>query len=179
MKLEEKQIATKQVYNGKIICVHEDTVELPNKKLAKREVVYHPGGVGILAFHENKIALVKQYRYPYQKNLYEIPAGKIEANEPILETAKRELKEEVGMAEAELTYLGYFYPSPGYFNEIIHLYLAENGIVHANQLDQDEFLELIWIDFQDVKEKIRKGEIVDAKTIIAIYYYNQKVNCIL
>lgn len=165
----EKTITSKQIYDGKIIRVRVDQVLLPNDKIADREVVEHNGGVGVVALDENEnIILVKQFRKPYDCELLEIPAGKLDPGEDPLECGKRELEEETGMLTDDFTDLGKMYPSPGYCNEIIHIYFAQDlkqGEVH---LDEDEFLNTVKIPFEKAVDMVFNNEITDAKTIVGI-----------
>lgn len=167
--LEEKTISTKQIFHGKIIDVNLTEVELPNGKTAQREIVNHPGAVGILAItDENKIILIKQFRKAIEKTIIEIPAGKLEKNEDPKVCAYRELKEETGYIAKDMIPLGKIYTSPGFANEVIYLYKAEGLIADIAEPDEDEFLELLELSFTEIKELIDYGEFFDAKTLIAI-----------
>lgn len=166
----EKTIKTDKLYQGKIINLRIDTVELPNQKYSKREIIEHSGGVAILAIHDDKIILVEQYRKAVEKNLYEIPAGKIEPNEDPLEGAKRELIEETGYEAQNLKFILNFYSSPGFSNEMIHLFIADSFNFVGACPDEDEYIETIEIPIEDAFSMVLKGEIVDAKTIIALLY---------
>lgn len=169
MHLYEKTLDSLVIHNGKIITVTEDTVELENGKTAKREVVHHHGGVSIVPITDNdEIILVKQFRYPIQEVILEIPAGKLEKDEDHFECGKRELLEETGAVASQYTYLGLLYPTTGYDTEKIHMYLAK-GLTFAKQdLDADEFLDVVKIPFDKVVEMIMSNEIKDAKTQIAV-----------
>lgn len=169
MNLEEKTLDNSVVYDGKIIKLVLKDVLLPNGKTAKREVVAHSGGVGVIALTENnEILLVKQFRSPYEKVVTEIPAGKKEAGEDPLECGKRELLEETGFIAKEFCSLGELLPSPGYCGEIIYLFLA-TGLTKANQnLDEDEFLTFEKVDFDKAVSMVLSGEISDSKTQVAI-----------
>src|SRR5699024_2850455 len=125
MNFEEKTMKSEKIYEGKIVNLRIDTVELPDKKYSKREIVEHPGAVGIIPLDdENSIILVKQFRKAVEKFLLEIPAGKLEVNEEPRETATRELKEETGIDSNKMEYLLEFHTSPGFSNEKVHLFLA-------------------------------------------------------
>ena len=169
MDKQEKTISSEVIYDGKVIHVRKDKVLCPNGKESYREIVDHHGGVGVLAFLEGKIALVKQYRYAYQEELYEMPAGKLEKDEDPSEGGKRELEEEVGYVADKFVYLGKMYPSCGYTNEIIYLYKAENLRKTHTHLDEDEFVEVFWFSLEEIKKMVKSGQIVDAKTICALY----------
>ena len=169
MNLEEKTLDNSVVYDGKILKLVLKDVLLPNGKTAKREVVAHSGGVGVIALtKDDEILLVKQFRSPYEKTVMEIPAGKKEPGEDPLECGKRELLEETGFTAEEFIPLGELYPSPGYCGEIIHLFLAI-GLNKSNQnLDEDEFLTVLKIPFSEALDMVMSGEICDSKTMVAI-----------
>lgn len=169
MNLEEKTLDNSVVYDGKILKLVLKDVLLPNGKTAKREVVAHSGGVGVIALtKDDEILLVKQFRSPYEKTVIEIPAGKKEPGEDPLECGKRELLEETGFTAEKFIPLGDLYPSPGYCGEIIHLFLAI-GLNKSNQnLDEDEFLTVLKIPFSKALDMVMSGEICDSKTVVAI-----------
>lgn len=169
MIFQEKTMKSDKVYEGKIINLRVDTVELPDKKYSKREVIEHPGSVAVVGITEDdKLVLVKQYRKPVERFLLEIPAGKIEINEEPRETAIREFKEETGYDAKSLEYLIEIYPSPGITNEKIHLFLATDLVQAEMELDTDEFIEIEEIDYVQLSKMANRGEIMDAKTLIAI-----------
>lgn len=169
MNLEEKTLSRDYAYKGRIINLRVDEAELPNGTTAKREVVEHNGGVCVVALTEdNEILLVKQFRYPYQEVIYEIPAGKRDGDENPLDCGMRELKEETGMTAEKFIPLGELYPSPGYCGEIIWMYAAVGLFAGENDLDEDEFLEVEKIPLSKVVEMIMSGEIKDAKTQAAV-----------
>ncbi|MEG0254688.1 MAG: NUDIX hydrolase [Vagococcus sp.] len=174
-KFEEKTIKREMIYNGKIIDVVVDDVLLPNGGTSKRELVFHNGGVGILAItKEKKMIFVKQFRKVLEKSILEIPAGKIEKDETDpLKTAKRELEEETGYQCKKIEEIARFVPSPGFCNEMLYMYEAKELIKIDNPLpqDEDEFLELIELSLEEAKEKVATGEICDAKTMYAILYW--------
>ena len=167
MDLREEHVSSKTLFEGRIIKVTLDQARLPDGKLAEREVCYHPGGVGVLALDEdNTVYLVQQYRYPIDRILLEIPAGKMDrANEDQAVAAARELSEETGLEADELTYLGYTLASPGFCDEALHMFLAR-GLHHKKQhLDEDEFLNVVTMPFDRLVEQVMSGEITDAKTV--------------
>lgn len=168
MKFKEETLNKNYVYNGKILSLRVDDVALCDGTPAVREIVEHSGGAAILFEKENKILFVKQYRYAFGKEIYEIPAGKIDKGESPEQTAKRELIEECGFLPEKLTLLFKAYPSPGYTEEIIYIYKAENCVKTSTHLDDGEFLDAIWIDKKTVKQMITDGEICDAKTLLAL-----------
>ena len=170
MELYEKKIDSKNLFTGKVIKLYLDNVMLPNKKIATREKVSHPGAVGIVPVNkESKLILVEQYRYPVESTLLEIPAGKLDKGEDPADCAGRELHEEIGATGGKLIHLASFYTSPGFSDEILHLYLATDFERKENKLDEDEFLHVYVMDLGDTVSLIKKGKIMDAKTIIGIF----------
>lgn len=169
MQFEEKTLLNENIYTGKIIEVNLKTVELPNGKKGKREIVNHPGGVAILAYKDkDTILLVEQFRKPLERNLLELPAGKIERGEEPKICGIRELEEETGYKANKFSYLGKIVTSPGFCDEYIYLYKAEDLYKGSTGLqDEDEFIDVKELKIDIVKEMIKKGEIIDAKTISA------------
>ena len=168
MDLMERMVESTTIFEGKIIKVTLDKAELPDGNLAAREVVYHPGGVAVLALDENNnVALVRQFRYPIQQLLLELPAGKLDhgTEEDHLLGAKRELSEETGLEAAEWTYLGHMLVSPGFCDEALHMYLARNLTRVDQHLDEDEFLDVVTMPFDQLLQQVMDGTIVDAKTV--------------
>ena len=172
MIFKEKTVDEKNIFIGKIIEVDLQTVEMPNGRKAKREIVKHPGGVGILAFKdENTILLVEQYRKPIETSILEIPAGKIEKGEEPRKCGIRELEEETGYKSNKFEFMGKIVSSPGFCNEYIYIYKAEDLYKGRNDIgDEDEFINVHEINTEKVKQMIKKGEIIDAKTICAFMY---------
>ncbi len=169
MDLRETTLSSKTVFDGRILHVRLDTVELPGGRQASREVVDHPGGVCVLALDgEGRALLVRQFRYPYKEILRELPAGKLEYGEDPERAAVRELREETGAVPGRFQSLGELYPSPGYCGEIIRMYLAQDLTFGEMDLDEDEFLTLERVPFGDLVEQVLSGEIKDAKTIAAV-----------
>lgn len=166
MELVEKKIRSEEIFSGRILHVHRDTVLLPNGKTAFREVADHPGGVAIVALTEdNEVFLVEQYRYAFSRNMLEIPAGKREAGEAPFITAQRELLEEIG-ATAEHWYdLGTVIPSPGCYGETLYLYMAEGLRFTEQCLDEDEFLNVKKMPLADLVALCLDGTVADAKTV--------------
>ncbi len=177
MDFTEKTINQSIIYKGKIVTLRVDDAQLPNHKLAKREVIVHPGGVTIAALTDaDELLFVRQFRYPYGKVLLEIPAGKLEAGENPLEAGKRELREETGATAQNYTSLGVQYPSPGYCDEILHLYLATDLCFGDANPDEDEFLSVEKIPLDRAVEMVLAGEIPDGKSqtiILKIYALRQ------
>ncbi len=168
MDLTEKTIKSEPVFKGRVIDLRVDTVTLPDSNTSTREVIAHPGGVCVLAVDDEKnVFMVRQYRYPTKQVLLEIPAGKLEYGEDYFEAAKRELEEEAGVIAENYIYLGYFYPTPAYCEEKIHMYFASGLTKTKQNLDDEEFLEVEKIFFDKLLEMISKGEIIDGKTALA------------
>lgn len=179
MNFEEKTMKSEKVYEGKIVNLRIDTVELPDKKYSKREIVEHPGVVGAIPITDDGyMILVKQFRKAVEKPLLEIPAGKIEINEEPKESALRELHEETGYIPNKMKYLFEFYTSPGFSNEKVYLFLATELIQGEVIPEVDENIKIIKFKIEDLMDMVNRGEINDGKTVIAIMYaekyYNQK-----
>ena len=169
MDLTEKRISGEEKYNGVIISVTLDTVELCDGKQTLREVVHHPGGVGVLPMDEDgNVYMVRQYRYPVGAPVLETPAGKIDHHDEHIATAERELSEETGFSADEYIDLGCCYTSPGYTDEIIHVYLARGLHKGKSHLDEGEFLNVEKLPFDALFGMVMRNEIIDAKTIIAV-----------
>ncbi|MCF2670346.1 MAG: NUDIX hydrolase [Butyricicoccus sp.] len=172
MDMTEKTVSQQYQFHGRIVQLRVDEITLPNGKPAMREVVEHPGGVGILPIDdEGNIILVRQYRYCFGEAILEMPAGKRDhgPDENHYLCGVRELKEETGCTAREMVYLGEMYPSPGITTEVTHLYAARGLIQGECQPDEDEFLELVRLPIREVERMIDAGEIRDAKTIAAMY----------
>lgn len=171
-KKREKTLSSKEVYKGKILDVFLDEVELPSGRISHREVIRHCHAAAVLAFNDkNEVILEDQYRYPYDDIITEIPAGKGDEGETGEETARRELEEETGYRADTLEELGLFYPSVGYTDEAIHLYLAKDLVKTHQHLDEGEELEYYFVPFEKLCDMIRNGEIADGKTVAAVGYY--------
>ena len=169
MELTEKTIDSREIFKGRIIRVRLDTVRLPNGKEGIREVVEHPGGVAILAIDsEDHVLLVRQYRYPFERVMTEVPAGKREPGEPPFITAQRELQEEVGATADTWTELGTLIPSPGCYGETLYLYMAQDLHFGATHPDEDEFLEPLRVPLDEAVRQCMDGTLTDAKTVAAI-----------
>jgi ADP-ribose pyrophosphatase len=169
MDLTEKTIARKDVFKGKVITVHEDTVLLPNGETSRREEVDHHGGVCIAILDdENRLYFVRQYRYAYSSTILELPAGKLESGEDPFEAAKREQTEETGTTGKNYISLGKIYPSPGYTNEIISLWACRVSETGSMKLDEDEFVEVEKINIDTAVKMVLSNEIPDSKTQIGI-----------
>ena len=175
MKKEEKTLKKNLVYDGKIMRVYNDDVLAANNIKTTREIIVHKGGVCVLAVVDGKIPLVKQYRYAFGKEMYELPAGKLETNENPYEAGLRELEEEVGLKAESLTSFGFIYPSPGYTNEIDYFYVANKVTKTERHLDPDEDIDVTYFSLEKLLEMIESNEINDAKTISLILKYNESI----
>ncbi|MFW5982270.1 MAG: NUDIX hydrolase [Halanaerobiaceae bacterium] len=172
MTQEEKTVNSKRIYEGNVIKLRVDEVLLSNENKSQREIVEHPGGVTILAVDENQqILLVEQYRKPAEESILELPAGKLEKNEDPLECAKRELIEETGYQAGKIEHLISFYTTPGFCDEIIHLYFASDLKDVGVNPDEDEILRNHSLKKEDIISMIKEGNIKDAKSIIGLQYY--------
>ena len=198
---EERLIKSKEVFRGKLLKLTVSEVKLPDKNVTEREVVSHPGAVAIVPMtSRNEVVMVRQYRFAIERHTLELPAGTLEEGEKPIICAKRELEEEIQVRANKWKKLISVYPSPGYCNEIIHIYLAkeledlskagnkgenfkdvQNNIknirksqVKVKKSEKDEFINRVIIPLKEVKDKILNGEIMDAKTIVGITIASQK-----
>lgn len=169
MEFYESTIASKHIFSGNIIKLRVDEVLLPNGRKSTREIVEHPGAVAIVAItDDDEVLMVRQYRKAVERELLEIPAGKLEKGESKEECVKRELMEETGYYPNELKYLLSFYTSPGFSDEIIHLFLGKKLIKEAKDADFDEYIQAEKVPFKEALNKIKSREIVDSKTITGL-----------
>ena len=165
----EKQIEKQIVYEGIVVNVRRDVAEIQSGKHVSREVVEHPGGVAIVPVtQDNKALMVRQYRYPMEMELLEIPAGKLKYGEDPFDCAVRELSEETGCTAGRYVFLGAIYPSPGYCGEILYIYLALDLQYGEAHLDEDEFLSVEPVGMDEIIDRIMANEVPDAKSIIGI-----------
>ena len=167
--LEEKKLSREDKYHGILMDIHVDTVLLPNGKTAVREVADHVDGVAVLALDErNNVLTVTQYRYVFGKTLLELPAGKLDPGEDPVTGALRELKEETGAVPDIFLPLGRILPAPGCYGETLHLFLARGLKMGDQCLDEDEFLNVERVPFDEMVHRCLNGEIDDAKTVTAV-----------
>ena len=173
MIYEEKTVSSEKVFEGRIIKVKVDRVEMPDGSVATRELVEHPGGVGIVAITDkDEIILVEQYRKPLDKAIYEIPAGKLDPGEHHRTCGIRELEEETGLSAKVFDYMGFIYPSPGFTDEITHVYFAKELTQGETHPDDDEFLDVKKVPFDTALKMVMDGKINDAKSVFGILKYN-------
>ena len=162
-------IDRKIIYEGRVIQVSVDTVDLPNGVRLPLEIVRHPGGAAAVAIDsQERVCLLRQYRHAAGGYIYELPAGKLEPGEPPEITARRELVEEAAVSASQWSSLGAYFSSPGVFTEVIHLYLATGLSPALAAPEADEVFEVEWWPLGTAVERARNGELTDAKTIIGI-----------
>ena len=172
MEMREKTLSQEYHFKGHIMAARLDQVELPNGHTAAREVCEHLGGVGVLPIDKDgNIILVRQYRYPYDEIMLEIPAGKLDHgdDEDAADCGLRELKEETGCTAGRIVPLGCIYPSPGFLTEVVHLFAALDLTDGEMQPDEDEFVEVVRLPIAEVEAMAERNEIRDAKTLVALY----------
>lgn len=168
----QKKISSKTLYKGGIFTLTQDQVKIENDMIVTRDVIHHHGGVGVLVIKDHAILLVRQYRYPTQRSLLEIPAGKLEKDENPYVCGLRELEEETGYRCQELRSITSFYSTPGFCSEKIYLYeaVAPYKAEHPRSMDEDECISIEWHALKDAYHMVMEGQIQDAKTMIAIQY---------
>lgn len=174
--LTEKTISSKMIYEGGMVSLKVDKVELPNGKVSTRDIVMHQGSVGVIAFtDDNRILMVRQFRKPLDKVILEIPAGRLEKGEEPQVCASRELEEETGYRAENIEHLISFYTSPGYTNELKHLYKATGLSLGQVNLDEDEFVALEKLTYEECLKGIETGDICDVKTMFAIHLWEKEI----
>ncbi len=173
--MEEKTIKTNYIYKGRILNLRNDDIELPDGKPAQREIVEHSGGAAILAIDgDDTVYLTRQFRYPYKKILVELPAGKLGKGENAADCARRELKEETGLVAEQLELLAELYPSPGYTEEVLYIFLAKGLHQGDASPDEDEFLQVVKLPYGEFLSQAMNNQIKDAKTVAAALIYDKK-----
>jgi ADP-ribose pyrophosphatase len=175
--LTEIELTTETVYRGNLLHVRRDTVRLPNGTDTAREYIVHPGAVLVVPIlDDGRLVFERQYRYPLRRSFIELPAGKIDPNEDILTTGKRELLEETGYTAQNWQYLAALHPCIGYSDEIIHIYLATGLQAGQKHLDDDESLEVFTMTLEEAMKALRHGEITDGKTVIALFWAEKHIS---
>lgn len=177
MDLFEKTISSEILYEGKVFKLDRLKILLPNGETAQRDVIRHNGGVGIIAVKEDgKILFVEQFRKAIDKKIFEIPAGKLELGEDPKECALRELEEETGYKARKIEFLGKIVMAPGFADEYIHLFYANDLYKGIKGGDRDEFINLYEFDLNEVNQMILNGEIFDSKTISGMKFLENIFN---
>ena len=172
---ETDLINHREVYSGKIVKVHVDTIRQKSGGTTIREVVLHPGGVtAVPVLDDGRLLLIRQFRYPVGKYILELPAGKLDSGQPPLETVARELEEEIGYHAGALTHECTFYTTPGICNESIHLFVARDLTQTTQQLEEGEHITVEAYSIEECLQKMATGEIRDGKTILGILWYQMK-----
>ena len=166
MKFYETTVKETVIYNGNYLDLINVDVKLPDGNLSNRDIIKHPGACAIIPFlTDNQVILIEQFRKPLEKTILEIPAGKLDKNEEIINCAHRELEEETGYKAKEMIYLGSIATAPGFCDEIIHLYKASNLYKGTKSCDEDEFTDIKIFTLDEIKDMIRNGDIIDTKTL--------------
>lgn len=174
---ESEVVAHQEVYKGKIVTLHVDTIRQASGSTTVREVVLHPGGVtAIPVLEDGRILLIRQFRYPVGKFILELPAGKLDSGQTPADTVARELEEEIGYSAGSLTHESTFYTTPGFSNESIHFFIARNLTPTTQSLEEGEHITVEAYTLPECLEMIKNGEIRDGKTILGILWYQMKVD---
>ncbi|MCO1600009.1 NUDIX domain-containing protein [Desulfosporosinus nitroreducens] len=164
---QEERLDGEVLFEGRMLRLDRDTVRLPNGHESTREVVRHPGAVGIIAILDQQVLLVRQYRYAIAQGTLEIPAGKLDPQEPPLDCAVRELREETGY-RGTMEHISTFYTTPGFTDEVMHLFLARDLVWDPLTPDDDEFIGVERISWDEAVQRAKQNEFIDAKTILGI-----------
>ena len=175
MDKKEITIHSEQIYKGHVVSLKKDTVLCPNGEQSLREIITHRGGVGILVKVDDKFIIEKQFRYALGKEIYELPAGKLEADEEPLEAAKRECLEETGYKPLEMIHLGDMSPTCGYSTEIIHFYYCPKSVKQERHLDSDEVIDLMYLSLEEIEQMIKEDQIIDSKILAVLTLYKNKI----
>lgn len=164
------------VFTGRVIEVNIERVELPNGTTASLEIIHHPGGAAVLALDaDHRVCLLRQFRHAAGGWVWELPAGKIDNREPPLDTARRELEEEAGVAAASWESLGDYLSSPGVLTEVVHLFLATQLTALPQRPEEHEVFEVHWLPFNDVLQMAHSGELRDGKSLVAVFRASARI----
>lgn len=164
---QEERLDGEVLFEGRMLRLDRDTVRLPNGHKSTREVVRHPGAVGIIAIQDQQVLLVRQYRYAIAQETLEIPAGKLDPQENPLDCALRELREETGY-RGTMEHISTFYTTPGFTDEVMHLFLAQDLVWDPLTPDDDEFIGVEKISWDEAVKMAQQNQFIDAKTILGI-----------
>lgn len=170
-----RRIQTRRVYEGRVLSLDVDEVEEPGGIRARREVVRHRGSVAALAVHEDgRVVLVRQYRYPVDADVWELPAGRLDPGETPLEGARRELEEEVGLRAAHLEPMGAFFTTPGFCDETMHLFRATGLSLVPPRPEPDERIEVLTLPLDQARAMVGRGEVREGKTLVALLLESER-----
>ena len=176
MTFKEETLKSELIYKGAIMNVRKDTVTVKDGKTSFREIIEHNGGAAVVALKDDgKVVMVKQFRKPFERDVLEIPAGKIEVGEDPKETVIRELKEETGYTADSVELLCKFAPSVGYTTEVLYIYMAKGLTPGETNFDPQEALDTVEYPLEEVVEMIKEGKIIDGKTMVGILLTNQVI----
>ena len=164
---KEERIKGEVLFKGRMLCLERDAVRLPNGMETFREVVRHPGAVAIIALQDQHVLMVRQYRYAIAQETLEIPAGKLDPNETPVACAQRELREKTGY-RGTMEHIGNFYTTPGFTDEVMHLFFAQDLVWDPLAPDDDEFIGVERIPWDEAVQKAQQSEFNDAKTVLGI-----------
>ena len=169
MELKEETVSQETVYEGIIVNIRQDKARLTDGRVTGREVIEHPGGVAVFALdEEERVILVRQFRYPVGEVVLELPAGKLEKGEDPRDSGLRELEEETGLRPGTFLSMGCSFSSPGILEERIHLFFAKDLVQGPSHPDDGEFLEIVRVPYTELMDMVRRGEIHDSKTLAGI-----------
>jgi len=162
------------IYSGKVVDLGMETVLLPSGQNIELEIVRHPGGAAVLALDgEQRVCMLRQFRHAVGGWLWELPAGKLDPGEPPLTTAQRELEEEAGVRAQQWQSLGTLVSTPGFCDEVIHLFIARHLTAVPVRREHDEVMQVFWWTPQEVRDRLAQGDVRDAKTLVALYRWMQ------